>query len=72
MAARKDLMLEELRAIRREVSKRLLNAEKRDGTCLPELIRMGREADRRMRRTLNGSSHANGSRGGRQGRNGSA
>ncbi|HLY74109.1 MAG TPA: hypothetical protein VKU80_08330 [Planctomycetota bacterium] len=37
-------MMEELRKVRREISKRLLGAEQREGSCLPELRRMEREA----------------------------
>lgn len=44
MARRKDRMIEELRQIRRKISKRLLDAERREGSCLPELRRMEREA----------------------------
>lgn len=37
-------MMEELRKVRRKISKRLLEAQRREGSCLPELRRMEREA----------------------------
>lgn len=56
MAQRRDVMLEELRAIRRGISKRLLQAERREGTSIPELRRMGRAARRWARRELKDTS----------------
>ena len=49
MAGRKDQVVEELRAIRKRISARLLKAERKEGTCIPELRRMAREADTRMK-----------------------
>lgn len=56
MAQRRDLMLEELRRIRSRISKRLLEAERREGTCLPELRKMEQEAVRMARRDRNGTA----------------
>ena len=36
--------MDEVRRIRRRMSKRLLEAERREGSCVSELRRMGREA----------------------------
>ena len=49
MARRKDRVAEEIRENRRKISRRLLEAERREGTCVPELRRMGREAMKWMR-----------------------
>jgi len=57
--------MDEVRRIRRRVSKRLLEAEQREGTCVPELRRMGREAAAWMNREA-GSKSAAGSKGRRK------
>jgi hypothetical protein len=44
MARRKDPMMQEILRIRRRMSERLLEAERREGTCVRELRRMGRDA----------------------------
>ena len=49
MARREDSVAAELRRIRRRLSERLLEAERREGTCVPELRRMGREALKEFR-----------------------
>ena len=59
MAERRDHVMDELRQIRRQISKELLEAEHRDGSFLPTLRRMERQAVQRARKALNG----NGSRG---------
>ena len=58
MARRKDRLIEELREIRRKISERLWEAERREGTCIYEIRRMGRNALRRMRREI-GAAPAN-------------
>ena len=50
MARRKDRMMDEVRSIRGRISKRLLDAERREGSSVPELRRMGREASAWMSR----------------------
>ena len=54
MAQRRDPVVDEIREIRRRISKRLLEAERREGTCVPELRRMARKAAKEARRELNG------------------
>jgi len=44
--------MEEIRRIRGRMSERLLEAERREGTCVPELRRIGREASVWMSREL--------------------
>jgi hypothetical protein len=44
MARRKDPLMSDVRAIRDRMSKRLLEAERREGSCVPELRRLGRKA----------------------------
>ena len=44
MARRKDPLMSEIRETRDRISKRLLEAERREGSCVPELRRMGRKA----------------------------
>jgi hypothetical protein len=62
MAGRKDPVVDELRVIRRRISKRLLDAERREGTCVPELRRMGRDAMKGMRKDVRGNGASNGER----------
>jgi hypothetical protein len=51
--------MEEIRRVRRRISKRLLEAERREGTCVPELRRMGREAAKAIAREAGISSGRN-------------
>lgn len=48
--------MDEVRKIRQRMSKRLLDAERREGSCVPELRRMGREAAAWMNREAIGKS----------------
>ena len=46
--------MDEIRKAKRKVSKRLLEAQKREGSFMPELARMERDARAWMRKKLNG------------------
>ena len=43
MARRKDPLMSDVREIRDRMSKRLLEAERREGSCVPALRRLGRK-----------------------------
>lgn len=61
MAGCKDPLMSELREIRDRMSKRLLEAERREGSCVPELRRLGRKAAAGLGRAAKAPRKAQGS-----------
>lgn len=59
MARPKDLIVAEVKRIRRQISKRLMEAH-RKGRLHEELVSLEREGERAFREANNGSSNGNG------------
>ena len=51
-------LMSDLREIRDRMSKRLLEAERREGSCIPELRRLGRKAAAGLSREARGVAKA--------------